>query len=212
MNSINKNKRILIIDSEPCGIDWILESCGFTVVLCTDSNEGLRKLFSKEQFDLILIDLIMPKMTGLYILRKIRENKQTKALPVIILTSVNNKNNHIMSLNVGADDYILKPFEVSGLIARINSLLRRVEWDKERCNAPDDKNNTTISNLTGRQAEILKLISCGLSNKDIADRLVLSETTVKAHLRTIFKKLKVTSRTEAVFVGIKKGLVKELKV
>ena len=214
MSSSEKIKKILLVDNEPDGIDWILKNHGYEIELARDGKDALTKLYSDNKFDLAIIDLVMPNMTGLKLLEKVRKNEKTKILPVIILTGINTNQHHIFSLKIGADDYIPKPYDISTLLARIESLLRRVDWYKEATDnlntEPNNGNGNNQNNkLTKRQSEILSLMSQGYSNKQVADTLYLSETTIKAHLRTIFKKLKVANRTQAVLTGLKDGLITE---
>lgn len=204
----NATKKILIIDDEPETLEWVLKTYGYDTEIAINGAEGIKRLL-QDEYDLAIIDLVMPMMTGWSVLEKVRTLDKTKTLPVIILTAFNTKQNHAASLKIGADDYISKPFEVSTLIARIESLFRRIEWEKSTIPSVIIENKPKKKILTSRQTEILDLIRQGYSNKLIASRLYLSETTVKAHLRTIFKKLKVTNRTHAVLECIKIGLLTE---
>lgn len=206
-NCPQKPKKILIVDDEPGGLDWVLKTYGYETEIATDGQEGINKATSSSQFDLAIIDLVMPTMTGFNLIKKFRKLENTRTIPIIVLTSFNSKQNHITSLNIGADDYITKPFEASTLIARIESIFRRIDWCKDHKNIQNKSTAKNKKQLTRRQLEILNFMSQGYSNKIIAEKLVLSETTIKAHLRTIFKKLKVTNRTQAVFEGIKIGLI-----
>lgn len=213
----NTPKKIIVIDDEPQGIHLILKSLGYEVEMYTSPSEGLHHIIDRSNghYDLVLVDLVMPGMTGWEILNEIRNNEKSKTLPVIILSALSNNEAQASGLNQGADDYIYKPYELSTLIARIESLFRRVEWDRKpltNLNITSSKPVSEISNdenepLTHRQIEILKLMSQGYSNKQMADNLFLSETTIKAHLRSIFKKLKVANRTQAVLIGLKTGLI-----
>lgn len=202
----NATKKILIIDDEPETLEWVLKTYGYDTDIAVDGAEGIKRL-KQDEYDLAIIDLVMPAMTGWSVLEKVRALDKTKTLPVIILTAFNTNQNHTASLKIGADDYISKPFDVSTLIARIESLFRRIEWEHPKEPSTVIEVKTRKKLLTSRQTEILDLIREGHSNKLIASRLYLSETTVKAHLRTIFKKLNVTNRTHAVLECIKLGLL-----
>lgn len=215
MNKFDKkNKTILIIDDDPQGLDWILNTYGYETDLATDGREGIEKLFAGKTYDLAIVDLVMPNMNGWNVLEEIRSHNKTKTLPVIIITGFNTSNNHINSLHSGADDYIAKPYEINTLLARIESLLRRIDWDNQKTLPELEQVFVTTSKkiLTNRQTEILRLMGTGFSNKEIAHKLYLSETTVKAHLRAIFKKLQVTNRTQAVLSGIKNGIIDECEL
>lgn len=203
----NKNKKILIIDDEPDGLDLILTSFGYETDVATNGKDGINKLLSNGGYNLALIDLVMPQVPGWKVLEQLRSNDKTRTLPVIIITAFNTSENQISSLNIGADDCIAKPFEIPALLARIESLLRRVNWQDNHTVTLTTNEENNNSNLTKRQVEILSLMSKGYSNKQIADKLFLSETTVKAHLRTVFRKLGVANRTQAVLAGLNKGVI-----
>ena len=108
-------------------------------------------------------------------------------------------------------DYIVKPFILPNLLARIEAVLRRVK----RSQSQQQGTNVTISqadnfnSLTKREKDVLLLVTQGESNKSIAEKLVLSEVTVKSHLCNIFKKLNVTNRTQAVLIAMQMNLVEK---
>lgn len=152
---------------------------------------------------------MMPNMNGWETLKSIRNNSNTEHLPVIMLTAVNEEQKIISGLKTGADDYIVKPFILPNLLARMEAVLRRANWQK-----PVEKNLTLLYNtdkrpvLTSREKEVLTLAAKGDSNKEIAEKLVLREVTVKSHLNNIFKKLKVTNRTQAVLLAMQTDIAK----
>ena len=128
-----------------------------------------------------------------------------------MLTAVNEDQKMISGLKIGADDYIVKPFILPNLLARIEAVLRR----SNRQNNKTTDTNVTIgqinnfNSLTKREKDVLLLVTQGESNKSIAEKLVLSEVTVKSHLNSIFKKLNVTNRTQAVLVSMQMNLVEK---
>lgn len=198
---------ILLVDDNPKYLKDALPFYGYTVDTATDGVQAL-KLLSKNHYDIVLLDVMMPNMNGWETLKAIRQNKNTQYLPVIMLTAVSEEQKIISGLKTGADDYIVKPFILPNLLARIEALLRRVNWQK-----PVEKNIELPYNtkhkplLTSREKEVLSLAAKGQSNKDIADKLVLREVTVKSHLNNIFKKLNVTNRTQAVLLAMQTDLI-----
>ena len=196
---MSESKNILLVDDNPKYLNDALPYYGYNVTSVTDGVQALRYLKKNAQsVDLILLDVMMPNMNGWETLKSIRNDNQTKHMPVIMITAVNEDQKIISGLRNGADDYIIKPFILPNLLARIEAVLRRCEWHSEKKNttAADSEENTIP--LTSREKEILKLVSQGASNKEIADTLVVKEVTVKTHLNSVFKKLKVSSRTQAV--------------
>ena len=103
-----------------------LEHEGFKTVLAENGREGIKK-FHEEKPDLILLDIMLPELNGIEVLRKIRKESD---VPVILETARDETFDKINGLNTGADDYISKPFDIEELIARIHSVLRRCEKTK----------------------------------------------------------------------------------
>ncbi len=118
-------KKILIVDDEKNIVDIIafnLRKEGYTIITAEDGEEGVEKTFS-ENPDLILLDIMMPKMDGYEACRKIREKKHT---PIIMLTARAEEVDKVLGLEMGADDYVTKPFSVRELTARIKANLRKM--------------------------------------------------------------------------------------
>ena len=145
-------------------------------------------------------------MDGWETLKVIRSSENTKDLPVIMLTAVNEDQKMVSGLKIGADDYIVKPFILPNLLARMEAVLRR----SQRFVKPVEASTTNVSVdvLTSKEKEVLQMISKGASNKQIADKMFVKEVTIKTHLNSIFKKLKVANRTQAVLVAMQTDLVK----
>ena len=196
-------KKILIIDDNPKLMADALPMYGYEVKSAKDGLMGLKILEEDNNFDLILLDVVMPNLDGWETLKSIRANNKTAKIPVIMLTSVTETAKQISGFKIGADDYITKPFVLPNLLARIEALLRRSSWAKEEKNAKalPFVNGEKLSPLTDREKEILTLVAKGKSNSEIADELFVREVTVKTHLNSIFRKLKVQNRVQAVLLA-----------
>lgn len=123
------NGKILIIEDEEHIAELIkynLESSGYQVVTAYDGEEGLKLIFS-EMPDLVILDLMLPKVDGIVICNKVRNNANTADLPIIMLTAKSSETDKIIGLEIGADDYITKPFSVRELQARIKTVMRRTK-------------------------------------------------------------------------------------
>ncbi|NOU69127.1 response regulator [Paenibacillus sp. LMG 31461] len=132
-------KKIMIVDDEPKIIRFIaanLKSLGFETVACQSGAEALEKMEAVDP-DLILLDLMMPGMDGFEVLRRLRAYS---SVPVIMLTARSNGADKVQGLNLGADDYLTKPFSLDELFARVNAVLRRLDG---RMPSP-----STVSELT----------------------------------------------------------------
>lgn len=207
MSSLGK---ILIIDDNPKLLEDALPMYGYDVKTVHDGLMGLKILSEEtEPFDLILLDVVMPNLDGWETLKSIRENEKTKHIPIIMLTAVNEGNKQISGLKFGADDYVTKPFILPNLLARIEALLRRCKWSNEKKHAAALPFVTSepISPLTSREKEILTLVAKGASNSDIAEKLFVREVTVKTHLNSIYKKLNVDNRVQAVLLAIQTQII-----
>lgn len=201
---------ILVVDDNPKFLADALPMYGYDVTVAEDGIEALKILLEKDQhFDLILLDVMMPNMDGWDTLKAIRKNKKTEYIPVIMITAVNEEQKVVTGLRTGADDYIVKPFILPNLLARIEAVLRRVNWHKESTPKKEKVINkgVSIDALTPKEKEVLALVAKGATNQDIAEELSVQEVTVKTHLNSIFKKLKVTNRTQAVLLAMEIDLI-----
>ncbi|MEW9124057.1 MAG: response regulator transcription factor [Thermotaleaceae bacterium] len=118
--------RLLIVDDEPLllkGLKYSLQQDGYTIETAIDGREALDKALTNT-YDLIILDLMLPKIDGLEVCTKIREHSM---VPIIILTAKGEDTSKILGLDQGADDYLTKPFNVLELKARIKAILRRIQ-------------------------------------------------------------------------------------
>lgn len=125
-------KRILIVDDEKDLVELIsynLTREGFSIEPSYDGAEAIEKL-KNQSFDLLILDLMLPGMDGLEILRIIRSDSKLCSLPVLILTAKGEEFDRILGLELGSDDYLTKPFSPRELVARIKAILRRVSREE----------------------------------------------------------------------------------
>lgn len=210
------NAKIMIVDNHSMvreGLKKLLEYDG-DIQVVGEANDGVECLeILKETIpQVLLLDIDMPKMDGLQVLEKIKEKKI--GVKVIILTVHNEIEYLLKAVNIGVDGYMLKDSESSELRKAIFSVI-----DGEVYIQPSlipmlnskvierDIDKVKIEKLTRRELEILKLLSIGLSNKEIGEELKISERTVKNHISSIFRKIDVTDRTQAAVFSIKNNLV-----
>lgn len=201
--------KILIVDDNPKYLQDALPMYGYEVNVATDGLQAL-KILAKDigAFDLILLDVMMPNMNGWDTLKAIRNNEKTKTLPVIMITAVNEEQKMVSGLKIGADDYIVKPFVLPNLLARIEAILRRSKWTSVKQNADLSFASTeAVDQLTQRETEILTMVAKGFSNELIAEHLIVRPVTVKTHLSKVFKKLKVKNRTQATLLAMQMNLI-----
>jgi len=122
-------KTIQIVEDESAIREMVrhaLDRAGFNTLLAASAHEALSQL-AKEKPDLILLDWMMPGMSGIDLARRLKKDEQYSAIPIIMLTARSDEDDRVHGLEIGADDYIVKPFSTRELVARINAVIRRIE-------------------------------------------------------------------------------------
>ncbi|MFQ6083911.1 MAG: response regulator [Candidatus Aminicenantia bacterium] len=128
-----KKEKVLVVDDEKDIIELVrynLEKEGFKVISATDGEKAL-EIISKEEPELIILDLMLPGIDGLEVCRVLKRNDQTSSIPIIMLTAKGEETDIVVGLELGADDYITKPFSPRVLLARVKAVLKRMEAKKE---------------------------------------------------------------------------------
>ena len=172
-----------------------------------EAADGLQAVEAFERYrpDVTLLDLRMPVMEGVEAVRQIR--LRDPAARVIVLTTYDTDEDITRALKAGAKAYILKDIAASALIACIRDVLAGKTYLAPAAAAKLAERVTQVQ-LTPRELAALRSMADGRTNKEIATALGISERTVKTHLAHLFEKLGVTSRTEAVKVASRRGLVR----
>lgn len=206
--------RILVVDDEEdlCEIlQFNLENEGYTVDVAYSAEEALKKDISS--YNLLLLDVMMGEISGFRMARTLRENPKTALIPIIFLTAKDSENDRLTGFNIGADDYISKPFSIREVIARVKAVIRRVDSKKTDA-APIlklsyeklemDVNNKKVVlegseiPFTKKEFEILKLF---LENKNRvfsrdemlsrvwSDEVVVLDRTIDVNITRLRKKI-----------------------
>ena len=158
--------------------------------------------------DVVLMDLLMPVMDGVKAIREIK--KEHPDVEVVALTSVLEDRLVIDAVEAGAAGYLLKETGPEGLIDAIRAAARgevRLDPKAQRRLVREVRTPEMRESLTPRETDTLRLVAKGLTNKDIADALEVSEVTVKTHVSSVLSKLGLSSRTQAALFALKEGLV-----
>jgi len=203
------NIRILIADDHVTVLEGLVAIIGWEsdmrVVAKAGNGRLAVELWLELRPDVALLDLRMPQLDGASAIEEIRRHDPSAR--IIILTTYNTDNEIARAIRAGARGYLLKDAPREELL----DCIRRVRRD-EVCIPPflTAKLAAIISSdtLSGREIGVVELLAQGLSNKEIGTKLSISDTTVKAHLRSIFAKLNVTNRTEAISVAGRRGLIR----
>ncbi len=201
--------RVLIADDHVTVLEGLAAIIGrqpdmMVVAEAADGQEAV-DLWTEHHPDVTLLDLRMPTLDGVGVIENIR--KQDASARVIVLTTYDSDTEILRAIKAGTKAYLLKDArreELLDCIRRVN----RGETCIPASLAEKLAAGLSSESLTGRELNVLELLAQGKSNKEIGVNLYISETTVKSHLRSIFRKLNVLSRTEAITVASRRGLIR----
>ena len=198
---------ILVVDDQPQNIELLqayLFRQDYEIVKALSGKEALEKL-SANQIDLVLLDIMMPGMSGLEVLEKLRADKKTKAIPVVMVTALNETRDKVKALETGCDDFISKPFDRVELLARIKSILKISDYlrqldEKDKFKAIVDKVSDGIVicrpdySIRDSNAAILKYFNItGPENINLVEML-FRDYSVSIN-KEVLKDLKVAHKT-----------------
>ncbi len=215
--------RVLLIDDHALfrvGLEGLLERRNIEVVAAAGTGEEGLRLAQELKPDVILLDMRMPDMDGLAVLRGLREGGSE--VPVVMLTTSSEEQDLVESLRLGARGYLLKDMEPDDLVStlrdivegqtivtpELTAVLAKVVRQGE--SSTNEQVAKPFADLTPREREILCHLSEGQSNKVIARELGISDGTVKLHVKAILRKLGVHSRVEAAVMAVEQGLCEKL--
>jgi DNA-binding NarL/FixJ family response regulator len=198
-------KRILIIEDEPgmrANLRDILEMEHFEPLLAPDGLEGVATA-KRELPDLILCDVLMPKQDGHEVLAALRASGATARIPFIFLTAKGERADVRSGMNLGADDYLVKPVKVDDLLEAIAARLERAQQQNGFSVQFHSPKPLEKLGLSPREAEILFWVAQGKTNYEVGVILAISAATVKKHLEHIYEKLGVEGRNAATLEALK---------
>jgi DNA-binding NarL/FixJ family response regulator len=194
-------KKILIIEDETemrRNLATVLRLEKFQLLTAENGRLGV-ELAREEKPDLILCDVMMPQLDGYGVLAELRRDSALALIPFIFLTAKGEREDLRDGMNLGADDYLVKPVAKGELLDAIAARLARAEQHGKREFKPDFSSPEPLLKLglTPRAAEVLLWVAQGKTNQDIGTILGISESTVKKHLLEIFEKTGVETRSAA---------------
>ena len=196
--------RILVAEDQAMLRDALCQLLGFQdaveAVLQAENGSQAIALLEKEPVDVVLLDIEMPEKTGLDVLEWVRG--QALSVKVVIMTTFKRPGYFERAVKADVDAYVLKERSIADLMRTIETVLAgRKEYSPELM----DILLTQRSPLTNLESQLLKLVAEGLSNKDIASQLHLSDGTVRNYMTSILSKLSAENRTAAVRIAQEKG-------
>ena len=212
-DSLNpQTTKLLLIDDDPNLILLVqdyLEFRGYQIMTANNGAQGLKAL-EEDVPDLIICDVMMPEMDGYSFIQEVRKNAKTSWIPVIFLSAKSQIQDRIQGLNQGADVYLVKPFEPEELVAQVESSLSQA---KRMLNYSGSGNKSSMlqvpSNveLTPTETKVVSFVSQGLSNREISEKLNVSQRTIESHVSNMLNKTNLNNRTELARWAMDNGLV-----
>ena len=220
-----KSTTILIVEDEESlaqVLSYNLQNEGFQVLTAATGTQGLALAQSKQP-DLVILDLMLPGLNGLEVCQQLRQNMQTKNLPILMLTARSEESDELSGFMHGADDYVTKPFKFKLLFERIKALLRRNERPKKESNIvtlhnielDELRHQVTLEDkpihLTPTEFRLLHFFMHNpgrvynrqdLMAKSIGDETIVLERTIDVHIRSLRTKLEPRSDTIETVRGI----------
>lgn len=207
------SSKILVVDDEKHILELIrfnLELNQFNVITAIDGGEALSIIESEDDIDLIILDLMLPTVDGIEVCKILKRDEKTKDIPIIMLTAKGTETDKVFGLEIGADDYVTKPFSVKELTARVKAHLRRNDTKRQdediivisKMTINKKQHMVSINNqqiiLTLKEYEVLRLLAENRGKVYTRDQLLnqvwgydyFGETrTVDVHIRHIRKKI-----------------------
>ncbi len=200
--------RILIVDDHPvvlAGLTSMLGTqAGMEVAGSASGGEEALQMLQRTPVDLLLLDLRMPGMSGIDTLHALKRAKIS--IRVIILTSFETDEDIYRAVQAGAQGYLLKDAPQADMIDAIRAVHAGKRYFPRHI-AARLAERMMRTNLTARELEVLNMLARGLTNKQIAHALEISDNTVRNHVNSIIEKLEVSDRTEAATTAIHRGMI-----
>ena len=198
-------KTILLIEDEPQmrrNVLRMLELEGFTTIGAEDGLQGLSAAMQRRP-DLILCDVTMPGLDGYGVLAKLREDPLTASIPFIFLTAKGERADLRTGMNLGADDYLVKPVAIKELLAAMQARFAKAKLTARQGKLAFDSSKPLEKlGLTPREAEVLLWVAQGKTNAEIGLILESATATVKKHVERVLEKLEAENRQAAALQAI----------
>jgi len=204
---MKKPIRIFLADDHPslrAGLAAILDNQPDLKVVA-EAGSGNEVMSSKEAADVFIMDLRMPDGDGVQTIKSLVA--RDPATKVLVLTTYDNEEDIFQALEAGARGYLLKDTTKEGLIAAVRQVHQGERYLPQNI-ASRLADRLIRPNLTPRELDVLRLVSRGRTNKEMASAMFISEETVKSHMKSLFQKLGVHDRAEAVSVSLQRGLIR----
>jgi DNA-binding NarL/FixJ family response regulator len=208
-------KKILVVDDDMTlriALSRYLGKRGYLVQDAASALEAL-EMFERDPVDLIVSDVLMPEIDGYEFCRRLRSSRSGQLVPFIFLSSKSELEDRVQGHSIGADDYLVKPFEPRELVAKIEAQLERsrrthaeiVRLMQQAHVAPEAPPQPAPLPLTPAEEKVFWEVIQGFTNKQIGEHLFVSPRTVQTHLSNILNKLRLENRSQLVRYAFEKG-------
>jgi DNA-binding NarL/FixJ family response regulator len=206
-------KKLLLIDDDPNLILLVkdyLEFRGYEVVTAENGREALGVL-DQQTLDMIICDVMMPEMDGYSLVSAIRSDPKTSWIPVLFLSAKGQSQDRVKGLNIGADVYMVKPFEPEELVAQVESSLKQASRLIQHKDSKGGDSSPRIKvpfdvELTPTELRVVQFVARGMANREIAEELNVSQRTIESHVSNMLGKTGLHNRTELARWAIENGM------
>ena len=196
-------KQLLLIDDDPNLVLLVkdyLEFQGYQVTTAENGREAL-EILGTEIPDMIICDVMMPEMDGYALVEQVRQDPRTSWIPVMFLSAKGQSQDRVKGLKTGADVYLVKPFEPEELVAQVESSLHQVSRVMRYNAKPLSDQGSMIQvpatvELTPTELKVIQLVAQGMANREIAEKLCVSQRTIESHVSNMLNKTNLNNRTE----------------
>jgi DNA-binding NarL/FixJ family response regulator len=211
--SAGNHRRLLLIDDDPNLILLVkdyLEFRGYDVITAENGREALEVL-EQETPDMIICDVMMPEMDGYSLVSAIRQDPKTSWIPVLFLSAKGQSQDRVKGLNIGADVYMVKPFEPEELVAQVESSLKQASRLIQHKDSKGGDSSPKIQvpfdvELTPTELRVVQFVARGMANREIAEELKVSQRTIESHVSNMLGKTGLHNRTELARWAIENGM------
>ncbi|MGI0492151.1 MAG: DNA-binding response regulator [Alkalinema sp. CACIAM 70d] len=196
-------KKLLLIDDDPNLILLVkdyLEFRGYEVITAENGREALEVLEGHTP-DMIICDVMMPEMDGYSLVSAIRNDPKTNWIPVLFLSAKGQSQDRVKGLNIGADVYMVKPFEPEELVAQVESSLKQASRLIQHKDSKGGDGSPKIQvpfdvELTPTELRVVQFVARGRANREIAEEMNVSQRTIESHVSNMLGKTGLHNRTE----------------
>ncbi|MEB3274163.1 MAG: response regulator transcription factor [Prochlorothrix sp.] len=192
-------QRLLLVDDDPNLVLLVKDYLEFRdfKVITAESGIAALEILDTVTPDMIICDVMMPEMDGYTFVQRVRQDSRFSWIPILFLSAKGQSQDRIKGLQTGADVYMVKPFEPEELVAQVESSLRQAQRRGGR--SQDQKQSLKVPEtveLTPTELKVVQFVARGMSNRDVAEQMGVSQRTIESHVSNMLGKTGLNNRTE----------------